>query len=687
MTERQPTLPDTGERLPDFRAAQRLFAAMGNDPADSVISSDFSPPQIAGYVVEKELGAGGGGVVYCAMPAESERPVAIKLLNRRLGEEHADRAWRELHVLSQLRLPCVPQIIDFGEHEGRLYLVTEFIDGMTLDKYCGHHDLDRRARVDLLAKVADAVHSLHEYGIIHRDIKPGNLIVNPHGQPVIVDLGIASLLSDDPMETITAQGEPIGSPAFMAPEQARGERDAISTRSDVYGLGATAYLILIGQPPHDMDATIHEAIRRVAQDWPREPTELDPTLPRPLAAVLQKAVTPATADRYDSAASLASDLRRWLNGEPVEAGEISLAQRVGRQVARHPILTTTAACVLIAAMSFTVTAWIVNWLAFQPNRVVISRDGTEALLMSRNDNVLHAWNGPFDRVSGTLATLLDGPTGPRVILGFGATSPRFAGLLCAFDIDVSVDEPVWSRSVEPDKAPIDPPDRVIRPGSFGFDQGWIFDCIPSVDGPEIVAVFGHGASSQRVIRIYDLEGKLYFQACHDGSISSCYWMADAGLLVLGCIDETVDIQSEAGGLSRRYAWKIMALHPRGGMIDREWFNRPPGSEATSLVAWCMAVTSPQAQCSVLRIIVLPPYHGEDPSRSSRVLVQFEPEWMQDIGMLVDDTGRELIGQRVFSDTATGGAFSTQARSAPMLVPINLLAGDASSDVPPMGGDR
>ena len=300
--------------LPDFDAAHRLFTAVEendtNDPSNSGAGAGGFP-QIAGYVIDRLLGAGGGGTVYRAVRAGSEHTVAIKLLNRRLGAgrgaPEAQRAWRELHLLSQLRLPCLPHVHDYDEHEGRLYIVTDYVDGLPLAEYCEEHKLDCEARVKLLAAVADCVQTLHEHGVIHRDVKPANVIINPHGQPIIIDLGIAALLTDDVMETLTAEGAPIGSPAFMAPEQARGERDKISTRSDVYSLGATAYYILTGEPPHDMTATIHEAVRRVAQDDPRDPRELDRTLPKPLASVLWKAVSPKPADRYASAAGLAAD--------------------------------------------------------------------------------------------------------------------------------------------------------------------------------------------------------------------------------------------------------------------------------------------------------------------------------------------------------------------------------------------
>ncbi|MCH8153413.1 MAG: serine/threonine protein kinase [Planctomycetes bacterium] len=327
----------------DLAAAGRALSAIDSAEGALEATSESGLPAIEGYVIDRRLGGGGGGEVYRAVRTGSDQPVAIKLLNKRLGETpEAKRAWRELDVLEQLRHPSIPRLLDQGVHDGRMYFATEYVDGHPLLEHCDVNQLDRAARVELLASIADAVQALHEFGVIHRDLKPSNILIDRHGRPMLVDLGIATLLSGDVMETLTVAGAPIGSPAFMAPEQARGEKSAVSTRSDVYGLGATAYVLLTGDTPHDMDATLHEAIRRVAQDPPRDPRELEPRLPKPLAAVLAKAVVQEPENRYASAAELAADLRRWHRGEPVEAGGLSIAQRVGRHIGHHPVAATAA---------------------------------------------------------------------------------------------------------------------------------------------------------------------------------------------------------------------------------------------------------------------------------------------------------------------------------------------------------
>ena len=316
-----------------FSVARRVFGALlSEEPVGAGL------PQLEGYVLSHQVGRGGGGAVYLGHRRDSDRSLAIKLLDKPLGAgPGAQRAWRELDVLTQLHLPCTPRVHDYGVHEDRMYIATEHIDGPTLAEYCRREGLDRRQRVELLARIADAVQSLHERGVIHRDIKPENILIDASGAPVIIDLGIASLLSDDVTETLTAEGVPLGTPAFMSPEQARGEREAISTRSDVYGLGATACFILTRKTPHDLaDCTLLEAVSKVGHEPPRDPRTLDRELPAPLAAILSHALAPRPEDRFATAAELGEDLHRWLQDKPVTSQPLSWWRNRLLSIKRQP---------------------------------------------------------------------------------------------------------------------------------------------------------------------------------------------------------------------------------------------------------------------------------------------------------------------------------------------------------------
>ncbi len=646
--------------LPDFDAAHRLFTAVEeNEPNDSSNSGgrggDF--PQIAGYVIDRLLGAGGGGTVYRAVRAGSEHTVAIKLLNRRLGAGHgapeAQRAWRELHLLSQLRLPCLPHVHDYDEHEGRLYIVTDYVDGLPLGEYCREHHLDREARVKLLAAVADCVQTLHEHGVIHRDIKPANIIINPHGQPIIIDLGIAALLTDDVMDTLTAEGAPIGSPAFMAPEQARGDRNTISTRSDVYSLGATAYYILTGEPPHDMTATIHEAVRRVAQDLPRDPRQLDRTLPKPLASVLWKAVSPKPADRYASAAGFAADLRHWLNREPVEAGGLSLAHRIGRLIDHHPITTTAAACITIALLVFVGTYVSVWYLNARPYEVKLTPDGREARLVSMSGNILHTWeteaNGGI-----TFAKLVDRPPelggGHLALIGFNQSDAgKFRGSLCAFDVARNRTEPLWYDRITDEDMPGDFRDAAYTSEGFGVQsESTVADVFPDAPGKEIIAIYNHDLYSPSFVCIYSMEGELLYQVCHDGAIIDVQWVSGSGqLVVIGNNSEAPWSQRVRHEIQRVHPLVVFALTPIPGHIGEQIVTST--SEAKATLGWYKCVLPPEAVDLIGSIRFQPSPSGDDTSSYVRLSFRMKSNPVAGVSWLVDDTGTEVPGTRVPND--------------------------------------
>ncbi|MDY7108053.1 MAG: serine/threonine-protein kinase, partial [Planctomycetota bacterium] len=522
MTEPKPPERTWSEAM-DLDAAGRVLEAL-DVPEGATSRPDAgsaATPSIEGYVLDGRLGGGGGGEVYRAVRIGSDRPLAIKILNQRIGESpEARRAWRELDVLEQLRLPCLPRLIDHGIADGRMYLAMEFVEGHPILEHCRVNDLDRAARVELLAKGADAVQSLHERGVMHRDIKPSNILIDSSGQPVLIDLGIAALLSRSAAETLTCEGAPIGSPAYMAPEQARGEKDAISTRSDVYSLGATGYVLLTGHTPHDMDATLHEAIRRVAFDEPRHPRQIEPTLPKALAAILAKAAARGPDRRYTSPAEFARDLRRWLDREPVEAGGVSLPQRIGRFVSHHPILTTAIACGLFVVMTIIASYGVVWWLNSTPYEIQVDpADRAWARLLSPDGRIIREWN--TDTSSGVSfgeMTEADRTRCSRqlIILGFGGSIPapelsEFAGKLCVFDVD-DLEDPLWHSGGGPPDLKMPPPISHVEGEDFRTSSALVEDIFPDSPGDEIVVVHAHMPHSAYAIRIHatDEDGTLLY---------------------------------------------------------------------------------------------------------------------------------------------------------------------------------
>jgi serine/threonine protein kinase len=651
----------------DPAAAARILADLTSEshPSEHNANRDAVGRLPPGYIFDRVLGTGGGGTVYRAFREGSDRPLALKILDYRIGFDApagpgaspaASRAWRELRLLEDLHVPVLPRLIDYGVHQGRLYIATEFIEGRTLDEAVStppslgtvqgggtrdapaHRDPQASSRKPqaqlalLLAKVCDAVQRLHEHGVIHRDLKPSNIMIDAHGEPMLIDLGIAAIMDpastppplgrgpgggtpDAPafsaiaFPTLTETGSPIGTPAYMAPEQARGERQRISTRSDVYSLGATAYRVLTGATPHDTNTTIHEAIRRVAFDEPRDPRTLEPSLPKPLAAVLSKACAREPSRRYATAAEFAADLRRWVNGEPVEAVPPGAWQRAVRWAGRHPAAVTSMLCALIALLTAIGVPAGVWWAEAQPWDIVRSENRREARLLARSGASLQTWRVQEEGEI-RIATLVDRPSlwGGRqvaVLLFAGQAEQRdFSGQLCVFDVKLSVTEPAWRTPGHWGEPGFPKPPREPRETdrTYGASKGLIADIFPGNESPgqEIVVSMNQHASPS-VVRVYDLRGCVLWEAWHRGSIISVVWSAESGLLVLCANDNRFRSSVPAVDERERVPQVFFALRPQPNafpiQINRELEDSQPdgptdaerGSAARNDAEWYLWV--------------------------------------------------------------------------------------------------
>ena len=343
-------------RIPDLDSGRRLIKAVFDVDVDVDVDADPDAnwPSVSGYKLLREIGSGGGGDVFLALRDGTHDLCALKIIQRRItNDSHAKRAWRELDILQQLKLPFVPRVLDYGTHEGRLYFASDYIEGTALDTYCDNRNLSTRERIQLLEKLARLVQQLHEQGISHRDLKPSNVLVDSQGECHIIDFGIASLIANRSGDTVTETGAIIGSPAYMSPEQARGDRRLISTRSEVYALGAMSYKILVGETPHPSSSQAHVILRRVATEPCRTPRSIDPNLPRPLDAVLSASTHLDPSSRLATAFDFAEELRRWLNGVPVQSQSISVFKRLLLAMKRRPALasvTTLAVIALVASI-------------------------------------------------------------------------------------------------------------------------------------------------------------------------------------------------------------------------------------------------------------------------------------------------------------------------------------------------
>ncbi len=316
---------------------------------------------IGRYQVVRKLGQGGHGDAYLAHAADDETMLTVKLLRRELSEAtDTHRLWRELAVLERCRCAAVPRLVDHGLVDGRLYMAYEYVDGSGFDTYAHERCHTDGERVDLLIRVCDAVQMLHERAVIHRDLKPSNLLVGDSGQVFVVDMGTSIILDEAASDaTRTLDGVILGTPAFMAPEQARGDRASISTRSDVFSIGAIACRMLTGQTPFAMDGPYHQVVRKVATGEPRRPRSIHPKLARGLDRIVARATAANPGDRYASVGELRADLDRWRRGLPIEAAPTfgALARQAAATVRRRPWISGVAAVMALVAIASASAAW------------------------------------------------------------------------------------------------------------------------------------------------------------------------------------------------------------------------------------------------------------------------------------------------------------------------------------------
>jgi tetratricopeptide (TPR) repeat protein/tRNA A-37 threonylcarbamoyl transferase component Bud32 len=307
-------------------------------------------PTVPGYEIEGELGRGGMGVVYKARQAGLNRTVALKMIlhSRHAGGEGRARFLAEAEAVARLQHPNIVQIHEIGEHDNAPYFSLEFCPGGSLDRKLAHKPAPAREAAALVRTLADAVHAAHKRGIVHRDLKPANVLIAEDGTLKVTDFGLAKRL-DQAGET--RSGAVMGTPNYMAPEQAEGKIDQLGPPCDVYALGAILYECLTGRPPF-LGHSALEVLAQVRELDPLPPRRLQPGVPRDLDIICLKCLQKAPAARYDSAADLAADLGRYLEGRPILARPVPAWERGAKWARRHPARAAlAAAAVLVVALA------------------------------------------------------------------------------------------------------------------------------------------------------------------------------------------------------------------------------------------------------------------------------------------------------------------------------------------------
>jgi serine/threonine protein kinase len=329
-------------------------------PVDSGSETAHRPwPTIPGYEILGELGRGGMGVVYKARQISLKRLVALKMIlaGEHASPEHLARFRTEAEAVARVQHPHIVQIHEIAESNGHPFMALEFVEGKPLDKHLAGKPSDPLEAVRLVETLARAVHAAHERGIIHRDLKPANILLTADGQPKITDFGLAKRLQEDAGHT--KSGSILGTPSYMAPEQAGAKNKTITPATDVYSLGAILYEMLTGRPPFKGAAPLETAILVLTEE-PTPPRQLRSEISSDLEAITLKCLRKESGERYASALALADELRRFLRGEAILTKPAPVWTRVRRWARKHGSLVIATASVAGALLLTVGVYWGVN---------------------------------------------------------------------------------------------------------------------------------------------------------------------------------------------------------------------------------------------------------------------------------------------------------------------------------------
>ena len=321
---------------------------------EGTVEGDSGEFPLGRHELLEEIGHGGMGIVFKARDTALDRLVALKMIRSGAwsGPE-VERFHREAKAAAGLHHRHIVPVYAIGLFRGAPCYTMQLVSGGNLAQHLGRYRQDRPAAVALLEKVARAVHAAHEAGVIHRDLKPGNILLDDQGEPLVADFGLSKRSESEP--DATATGQRLGTPAYMSPEQTRGEAKHVSAASDIWSMGVMLFELLTGRRP--FEGREHDLARQVLESEPPRPRSLCRDLPRDLETVVLKCLRKEPAERYASAGEFADDLGRWLRGEPVRALRESWWRRLWRPIRRHPVRLGVGLLAVALAVTATVALW------------------------------------------------------------------------------------------------------------------------------------------------------------------------------------------------------------------------------------------------------------------------------------------------------------------------------------------
>jgi WD40 repeat protein len=313
---------------------------------DQSKATRMAPPllKLGRFELIERIGVGGFGSVWKARDKELDRTVAIKI--PRAGDmtaEEQEKFFREARAAAQLRHPNIVSVHEVGRDGDSVYIVSNFVRGVTLGDWLTGQQLTSREAAELCAKIADALHHAHEQGVVHRDLKPANIMIDADGQPHLMDFGLARREVGE--VTVTMDGQVLGTPAYMSPEQAQGEAHTADRRSDIYSLGVILFQLLTGELPFRGNARM--IMHQVIHDEPPSPRKFNGNIHRDLETITLKCLEKDAAKRYATANALADEFRRFKSGQPIQARAITRLSRGWRWAKRNPMVASLSAALLV----------------------------------------------------------------------------------------------------------------------------------------------------------------------------------------------------------------------------------------------------------------------------------------------------------------------------------------------------
>ncbi|MCD6393109.1 MAG: serine/threonine protein kinase [Planctomycetes bacterium] len=340
-----------------------VFQTRGDDTATSLET------MTDGYKILGVLPRGGQAVVYKAIQKATKRTVAVKVL---LQGEHASKRARyrfeqEIELVARLKHPNIVTIFDSGITEEQYYYAMEFIKGKPLDEYIDEEKLSLRKTMELFGKVASAIAYAHQHGIIHRDLKPGNIMVDEQGEPHVLDFGLAKLVDGfeqtyEKTVMTTIAGHVLGTLAFMSPEQATADPDAVDVRTDVYSMGVILYKVLTGEFPYPIGGPMFEILQNIKQYDPVRPLKLVPGFNSEIEAIVLRALAKEPQRRYQSAAELYNDIQCWLTGRPIVARSDSSLYVLQKLIVRNRAASAVVGLLIVIITAFAFTnLYLYDW--------------------------------------------------------------------------------------------------------------------------------------------------------------------------------------------------------------------------------------------------------------------------------------------------------------------------------------